>query len=594
MVWGLVVVVSSTLGTPPALISFSGFIVDTLCYNMCAASGAADCAIDGTNVITRPHDHMLACLREPACSDSGYFLAFNIGTAAAPSYRARFVLDSALNGQALALLGSSAISVQAGLAVTVIAYDDGSGTLRNGSLVECVASQSPAGHCDGRLALLSNTTPYDRSANGFAAAVAAAPPSTSQCRVFCATAVTTCAPWYPSLGACLLDCAFLAAGAPGDSEGNSLSCREAHLRKATDSAASAAVHCPHAALASTLHCNGDRPGASAESAATRVTVANGNRGGEQRLQLLAEPAFTLWWNLSLADDRISLRLQAVGDVWLAIGVNADGAQMVGTHALISTPPITGRGSPSSSSSPVQRYRLSAKAVSGVVLDNATGVGGTNSFGSAVLASSREYSAATRMTTVTITDRFSLFCPFCRKTGDSAAASTAAAAAAAAATCLPSASTSAAAAAAAATGTITTVVPVNFALGVGATLSHHGAAQRGSFAINFLDGTQTTALASTADADAARRVRAMHGIVLGLGWSMPITAGIFVARYRRVLYGQYNPALNKVGPRTALWATTVAIDTKHPPRPPGPRTLSCLTTELQQAANRLHTGARLLR
>uniref|UniRef100_A0A7S1ATV7 Cytochrome b561 domain-containing protein n=1 Tax=Noctiluca scintillans TaxID=2966 RepID=A0A7S1ATV7_NOCSC len=114
-----------------------------MCHDKCVAGDCESCALDSTNVKKSPWDHTVHCIRDvDVCIDSGYFLAFNVGSSSAPDYRPRFMLDDVGNQLAFDLI--SATSTHEGLALTVTGYDDGSGTLRVSSVVECVGFS-----CDG-------------------------------------------------------------------------------------------------------------------------------------------------------------------------------------------------------------------------------------------------------------------------------------------------------------------------------------------------------------------------------------------------------------------------------------------------------------
>ena len=133
-------------------VQYSGYISDILCYDKCVVAGPScnDCALDKTNVITAIETHTVHCIRDvQVCIDSGYYIAQNSGTKEQPSYRIRFKLDSIGNKAALNVIRNTA--TKAGLQVTAIGDDDGSGYLRGATVLECISNSENDcdGHCVG-------------------------------------------------------------------------------------------------------------------------------------------------------------------------------------------------------------------------------------------------------------------------------------------------------------------------------------------------------------------------------------------------------------------------------------------------------------
>mmetsp|Transcript_55492 Transcript_55492/g.132287 ORF Transcript_55492/g.132287 Transcript_55492/m.132287 type:complete len:368 (-) Transcript_55492:253-1356(-) len=126
------------------VVTYSGYIIDYLCYDKCvtASSSCDKCALDRTDVIRSPQDHLVHCIRDVSvCIDSTYYLAENVGTADAPDYRPRYELDSLGNANALDVIKASGRN--RGLFVTATGVDDGLGRLTGANMSECF------GNCDG-------------------------------------------------------------------------------------------------------------------------------------------------------------------------------------------------------------------------------------------------------------------------------------------------------------------------------------------------------------------------------------------------------------------------------------------------------------
>mmetsp|Transcript_41574 Transcript_41574/g.75347 ORF Transcript_41574/g.75347 Transcript_41574/m.75347 type:complete len:367 (+) Transcript_41574:56-1156(+) len=127
------------------LVSYSGYIIDYLCYDKCetASSSCDKCALDRTDVIRSPKDHLVHCIRDVSvCIDSKYYLAENIGTTDSPDYRPRFEMDAAGNAYALDVIKAS--QRNRGLLVTAVGVDQGGGRLQVANMTECFGSS-----CDG-------------------------------------------------------------------------------------------------------------------------------------------------------------------------------------------------------------------------------------------------------------------------------------------------------------------------------------------------------------------------------------------------------------------------------------------------------------
>mmetsp|Transcript_3531 Transcript_3531/g.8792 ORF Transcript_3531/g.8792 Transcript_3531/m.8792 type:complete len:183 (+) Transcript_3531:111-659(+) len=125
------------MGTMSLEVVYSGYVIDNLCYDR-VSSGQN--ALDGTDVILRPQDHTVHCLRDiPGCIASGFYLAYRCPDG---SYRPRFQLDETVShDNILALIQSTGSN--AGLLATVTGEANG-GSIVGGTVVQCTGSE-----CDG-------------------------------------------------------------------------------------------------------------------------------------------------------------------------------------------------------------------------------------------------------------------------------------------------------------------------------------------------------------------------------------------------------------------------------------------------------------
>lgn len=157
-------------------VAYSGYLIDNLCYQKCESAPSPTCAPDGTNVITHPEEHTVACMLIEPCVASGYYLAKNTQAGGAEAhYQAKFRLDAAGNAGALAVLRGTATTK--GLKVTVHGQNDGAGVIVNATVAECAGSVCDGGDgvCDGDCTTADAETdisnaPLDASGDGNAGA----------------------------------------------------------------------------------------------------------------------------------------------------------------------------------------------------------------------------------------------------------------------------------------------------------------------------------------------------------------------------------------------------------------------------------------
>jgi len=162
----LVAVLPQHAASTANLVTYSGYLIDFLCYDKCETSSSScdKCALDKTDVIRSPQDHLVHCIRDVSvCIDSNYYLAENRGTADAPDYRPRYELDSFGNANALDVIKASGRNE--GLLVTAVGLDDGAGRLIVANITECFGT-SCDGICTGcasNSARPSHAFPVDRT-----------------------------------------------------------------------------------------------------------------------------------------------------------------------------------------------------------------------------------------------------------------------------------------------------------------------------------------------------------------------------------------------------------------------------------------------
>ena len=146
--------------------SYSGYLVDSYCY---AQLRNGFRALDSTDVIAAPETHTTHCLRDPKqCVSGGYYLAYNRGDSASPSYQPAFMFDDTGNANAIALLrtvpvGDPNDNAPGYWTVTATGESNGDGVLRGATLVRCTDSGSCDGNCSGSCDTL--TTGIDLEVN---------------------------------------------------------------------------------------------------------------------------------------------------------------------------------------------------------------------------------------------------------------------------------------------------------------------------------------------------------------------------------------------------------------------------------------------
>jgi len=83
----------------------SGYLLDVFCYERAKRGGKA---LDGADIIKRPWEHTIHCLRDlPQCRAGGYYVAYNKGNATGRQgrdYDIKYKLDNASNAKVLEML----------------------------------------------------------------------------------------------------------------------------------------------------------------------------------------------------------------------------------------------------------------------------------------------------------------------------------------------------------------------------------------------------------------------------------------------------------------------------------------------------------
>eukprot|EP00929_Paragymnodinium_shiwhaense_P107276 TRINITY_DN73364_c0_g1_i1.p1 TRINITY_DN73364_c0_g1~~TRINITY_DN73364_c0_g1_i1.p1 ORF type:complete len:387 (-),score=19.09 TRINITY_DN73364_c0_g1_i1:275-1435(-) len=132
-------------------VTYSGYLVDNYCHGLVLANGRA---LDGSDVLTDPSEHLLHCLRDiPACR-AEFYLARREEDASSPSgarYPVKFLLDTQSQDKIRAFLDTypQTHKHESNFTVTVQAeHRHGGGILSNLSSITRCTSSDPSSSCD--------------------------------------------------------------------------------------------------------------------------------------------------------------------------------------------------------------------------------------------------------------------------------------------------------------------------------------------------------------------------------------------------------------------------------------------------------------